>query len=379
MEGSSIDFLQLLNSDLSFKILSNLDDPADVVRVASVSHTWRQFVIASGFSKSLCLRLFPETSSAIKAIEENNVIESLGFNTTGSVDVEKLKKNHRVYAFLASGLAPSLTTDCIVEAISASSTDHFPEENIRHNLEPREIVDGMLSYWSSMGESNPEMHETLTFKLVSKLCFITEINIQPSQGYFHEPLVPKFDSILWFLIYSDDSYILFYPDHFEDDFPIYSARAVRFRMGHVREPQQERFLLGDYKAGRRSIEDHVVWTYTSEKFSMVQENRLKKFKLPEPVLAIGGLLQIELFGGVQLAWDDLYYLCVSYVQVVGRPLTNEFVADLINNSGKCVLNYKRKGAIGNDSDASEDDLAVLGFSCVFTDLVLSHNMSEYHF
>ncbi|XP_026406545.1 F-box protein At4g00755-like [Papaver somniferum] len=349
MEGSSIDFLRLLNSDLSLKILSILDDPSDVVRVASVSHTWRQFVIASGFSKSLCLRLFPETSSAIKAIEENNVIECLGFNTTGSVDVEQLKKNHRVYAFLASGLAPSLTTDCIVEAISASSTDHFPEENIRHTLEPREIVDGMLSYWSSMGESNPEMHETLTFKLVSKLCFITEINIQPSQELF------------------------------EDDFPIFSAKAVQFRMGRVREPQQERFLLGDYKAGRRSIEDHVVWTYTSEKFPMVQENRLQKFKLPEPVLAIGGLLQIELFGGVQLDWDDLYYLCVSYVQVVGRPLTNEFVADLIDNSGKCVLKYNRKEAIGNDSDASEDDLAVLGVSCAFTDLVLSHNMSEYHF
>ncbi|KAI3925777.1 hypothetical protein MKX01_003336 [Papaver californicum] len=106
MEGS-IDFVQFLNSDLSSKILSNLDDPADVVRVASVSRTWRQFVIVSGFSKSLCLRLFPETSSAIKAIEGNNVIESLGFDTAGSVEVEKLKKNHRVHAFLARGLAPS--------------------------------------------------------------------------------------------------------------------------------------------------------------------------------------------------------------------------------------------------------------------------------
>ncbi|KAI3985424.1 hypothetical protein MKX01_033738 [Papaver californicum] len=332
MEGS-IDFLQLLNSDLSSIIISNLDDPADVVRVASVSRTWRQFVIASGFSKSLCLRLFPETSSAIKAIEENNVIESLGFDATGSVEVERLKKHHRVYAFLARGLALSLTTDCIAEAISASSTDHYRVENIHNTVEPRESVNGRASYWSSMGESNPEVPETLTFKLVSKLCFITEINIRPFQ------------------------------DHSDYDFPIYSARAVRFRMGHAREPQRERFLLGDYKAGRRSIEKHVVWTYTSEKFSMVQENRLQKFKLPEPVLAIGGLLQIELLGRVQLASDALFYLCVSHVQVVGRPLTNEFAADLINKSGKCVLKYNRKAAICNKSNprtsASEDDFTML--------------------
>ncbi|XP_026409270.1 F-box protein At4g00755-like isoform X2 [Papaver somniferum] len=203
----SIDFAQLLNGDLSTIIISKLDDPADVVRVASVSHTWRQFVIASGFSKSLCLRLFPEISNDVKAIVENNIIEPFEVETTGSVEVEKLKKNHTVYALLARGLAPSLAAGCIVEAISISSTDHYREENIHNTLEPRERVKGRLSYWSSMGESNPEVHETLTYKFVSKLCCITEINIRPFQ------------------------------DHFDHDFPIYSARAARFRMGHVREPQ----------------------------------------------------------------------------------------------------------------------------------------------
>lgn len=42
MEGC-IDFVQLLNADLSTNILSYLDDPADVVRVGSVSRVWRQF------------------------------------------------------------------------------------------------------------------------------------------------------------------------------------------------------------------------------------------------------------------------------------------------------------------------------------------------
>ncbi|KAI3836221.1 hypothetical protein MKW92_037057 [Papaver armeniacum] len=313
MEGS-IDFVQLLNSDLSFKILSNLDDPVDVLRVASVSRSWRHFVIVGGFSKSLCLRLFPETSSGIEAIEENNIIvEPLEVETAGSLELEKLKKSHRVYAFLARGLAPSLTKDCVLEAISASSTDYYLTENIHNTLEPRDIVDGSASYWSSMGESNPEVPETLTYKLLSKLCFITEINIHPFQVFFDE------------------------------DFPICSAKAVRFRVGHVRE-SHEKYLVGDYESGRRSIEDHVIWTYTSEKYPMVQENCLQKFKLPEPVLAIGGLLQIELLGRVVLAVDDLFYFCVTHVQVVGRPLRDDFIAELIDQSRKCVLKYNPETA-----------------------------------
>ncbi|OVA14162.1 hypothetical protein BVC80_1787g265 [Macleaya cordata] len=42
MEGY-IDFLQFLNTDLSSYILSYLDDPADIVRISSVSRSWRQF------------------------------------------------------------------------------------------------------------------------------------------------------------------------------------------------------------------------------------------------------------------------------------------------------------------------------------------------
>ncbi|KAI3876184.1 hypothetical protein MKW98_029136 [Papaver atlanticum] len=247
MEGS-IDFVQLLNSDLSSKILSNLGYPVDVVRVACVSRSWRHFVVGNGFSKSLCLRLFPETSSATEAIEGNNIIiEPLEVETAGSLELEKLKKSHRVYAFLARGLAPSLTKDCVLEAISASSTDDYLTENIHNTLEPRDRVDGIASYWSSMGERNPEVPETLTYKLVSKLCFITEINIQPFQVFFDEHM----------------------------DFPICSAKAVRFRLGH--------------------------YGHTLEK--------------------------------------SFQWFSVTRVQVVGRPLEDDFVAELIDQSRKCVLKY----------------------------------------
>ncbi|MCL7048999.1 hypothetical protein MKW94_017603, partial [Papaver nudicaule] len=267
--------------------------------------------IANGLAKSLCLRLIPETSTAEKAIEENSVVESLGFETTDCVEMEKLKKNHCIYAFLAGGLAPSLTEYCIREAICASSTDRR-HEHIHHTLFPGDTVDGRASYWLSMGESTPEVPETLTYKLVSKLCFIHEINIQP------------------FYMYSLDEYL------------ICSAEAVRFRVGHVKEPQGERYLVGDCEPGLRSIEDHVVWTYTSEEFPMAQARWLQRFKLPEPILVVGGLLQIELLGRVELIADDLYYFCISHVQVVGRPLKDGFDAELIDHSRKCVLKYRKR-------------------------------------
>ncbi|KAI3925774.1 hypothetical protein MKX01_003333 [Papaver californicum] len=321
-----IDFVQLLNHDLSSNILSYLDDPADVVRVSSVSRAWRQFVISNCISKNLCLRLLPEISHAVSVIEVNNVVEPLEVRSTDVMEVEKLKKNHRVYAFLARGLASSLG-NIISEAISASSTDNYPEESILNTLEPRDRVGERASYWSSEGDNDPGVPETLTFKLASKLCFITEINIQPFQAYF------------------------------QYGFPIYSAKAVRFRVGHFTDLNMETDLVDEFEAGHRHVEDHVVWTYTSEDFPMSQENCLQKFKLPEPVFAVGGVLQIELSGRVQQQeMDGLYYVCVSHVQVLGRPLTEAFVAEFVDLSGKCVLKYNPKPDATSDStgDALED-------------------------
>ncbi|OVA14161.1 F-box domain [Macleaya cordata] len=325
MEGS-MDFLQLFNADLSSYILSCLDDPADIVRVSSVSRSWRQFVIANGLCKKLCLRLFPEVSSATSVIEVNNMIEPIEAESTDSVESENLKRDHLVYAVLARGPTPNLRKDCILEAISASSTDNYPEESIQNTLEPSDRVNERPSYWSSEGESDPGVPETLTYKLASKLCFITEINIQPFQAFF------------------------------QSGFPIYSARAVRFRMGHSKAPEMERDLMDESEAGHRSVDDYIVWTYVSPDFPMLQEKCLQKFNLPQPVLCIGGILQIELLGRVQQQeMDGLYYICVSHVQVVGRPLTPVFDAELIDLTGTFVLKYCPTVNNSNSSTAALED------------------------
>ncbi|MBA0674936.1 hypothetical protein Goari_016505, partial [Gossypium aridum] len=189
--------------------------------------------------------------------------------------------------------------DCISEAIIASSTDNYPEESICNTLEPRDRVARTASYWSSKGQKNPAVPETLTYRLIADLCVVTEIKIRPFQAYF------------------------------QFGYPIYSAKSVRFRMGHIKDADE---------SCQDSGTDRFAWTYTSQEFEMAQENRLQTFKLPEPILCIGGILQIELLSRVQRQEiDGLFYICVSHVQVVGRPLSPAFGIQILEPPEKFVL------------------------------------------
>ncbi|XVF50774.1 hypothetical protein PTKIN_Ptkin04bG0130500 [Pterospermum kingtungense] len=67
-------FIQLLGPDMSLKIRMNLDNPADLIRVCSVSTSWQQFVIANGLCKQLCLKLLPEISAITHTIEDWNAL-----------------------------------------------------------------------------------------------------------------------------------------------------------------------------------------------------------------------------------------------------------------------------------------------------------------
>ncbi|XP_059451670.1 F-box protein At4g00755-like [Corylus avellana] len=304
------DFIQWLGPDMSIKILTHLDDPSDLVRASSVSSSWHRFVIEHGLCKQLCLKMFPEISSATHIIEVKNMIEPVNLNIDDSTEWERLKRDHGVYAFLARGLTPSIRKDCISKPISASSTDNYPDESIQNTLEPRDRVGHRAFYWSSKGEGDPSVPETLIYKLVAKLCVVTEIDVQPFQAYFQHGM------------------------------PIYSPKAVRFRMGYPRTPLiLDADIRDDWLAAHSWMDDEFVWTYTSPEFPMAQENFLQKFKLPEPVLCIGGILQVELLGRVQRQeMDGLYYICVSHVQVVGQLLLPPFDIE-VDPSGKCSLKY----------------------------------------
>ncbi|XP_048127065.1 F-box protein At4g00755-like isoform X3 [Rhodamnia argentea] len=339
------DFVQQLGPDMSVKIFMHLDEPSDLARVCAVSRTWRQFVIANDLCKMLCLRMFPEVSGVTHVVEENNVIEPLKVRSCTSSEWEQRQRNHKVYAFLARGLTSTVRKNCIAEAISATSTDNYPEESIRNTLEPRDRVQHRASYWSSKGESDPKVSESLVYKLNAKLCIVTEIHIQP----FQDVLMSAY---------------------FQFGYPTYSAKAVRFRMGHLKTQKMDGETVDDSGNGNgdedESVENKYVWTYTSPEFQMAQENCLQQFKLPQPVLSIGGILQVDLLGRVQRQeMDGLYYICVAHVQVQGRPLSPAFDVDIVDSSGRCTLkhypeleSHATSASSTNDEDSASSRLRI---------------------
>lgn len=283
---NQIDFFQWLESDMALKILTCLDDSADLIRASAVSHYWQNFVISNGLNKQLCLKRFPQLASIT--------------HDPSSGDV--------AYAALFQAVTKFPQSYCIADPVSASSTDNYPEESILNTLDPRDkIRQRDYSYWSSKGSDDPEKPETLIYNLSANFCVISEIYLHPFQALF------------------------------QIDSPIYSSKYVRFRMGHPRSLTE---INHDFMESQECADDKFIWTYTSQIFPMAQENRLQKFKLPEPVICIGGFLQIELLGRVQKqAADGKYYICVAHVQAIGRKLSPAFCVEVCEESKGVALRY----------------------------------------
>ncbi|KAF8087157.1 hypothetical protein N665_0596s0009 [Sinapis alba] len=278
-----MDFVKKLDTDTSLSILSCLDDPSDLVRASAVSRSWREFVIRYSLSKKLCFKLFHELTCVDRIIIETSNEES-----------SELQAEHRAFALLAKGCTSSSIRSCIADAIIASSTDNFPAESILNTLNERDKIGATPSYWSSTGHQETSAPETLLYKLKGDLCVVTEFSIQPFKAYFQRGS------------------------------PIYSSHYVRFRLGHLHNNSLEK--------------NNYVWTYTSQQFPMAQENRLQNFKLPEPVVCIGGFMLIEFLGRVQTQeTDGLYYICMAHVRVMGRSLAKSFQLVDPDESGKFGL------------------------------------------
>ncbi|KAK1680103.1 hypothetical protein QYE76_040951 [Lolium multiflorum] len=256
-------------------------------------------VIADQFSKTQCQRVCPEvstfthvevcrSSSGSRTNHDNDDVSS-------STTANSLGRDHAVYTHLARGLlSPYLARDCITQCIGASSTDSFPRETIKNTLEPVDRVGMRPSYWSSRGHRDTAGHEYLLYRLQADLCLVDKVKVQPFKAFF------------------------------QGGNQVYSAKCIRFQMGYPRSPLQPETLVCDDNEGQLIDDRNYVWTYTSPEFPMLQQNMLQSFKLPRPVLCIGGVVKVELLGGVEKqASDGLYYICMSHVQIMGMPLSRE--------------------------------------------------------
>ncbi|KAF3674244.1 putative ATPase ASNA1 -like protein [Capsicum annuum] len=308
-----IDFVHCLDTDVSLDIMRRLNDAADVVRAGSVSHLWRQFVVTNRLAKQLCVGRFQQLSRITRITEPDlSEPETKDVGSSNS-NWDILKREHEVYASLLQAIesSKSCQNDCIGYAVSASSTDNYPDESIVNTLIPMDKYLNRPSYWSSKGHSDPNAPETLIYKLKADLCVITEVCMKPFEAYF------------------------------QPGKPIYSAKSVRFRLGHPKSLRDESDLLK--MPQQEPADDKFIWTYTSEEFPMTQEKCFQRFKLPEPVVCVGGYLQIQLLGRVQRQeMDDLFYICISHVRVVGLPLGSTFDVKVLEPSQEFVLNYNRE-------------------------------------
>ncbi|KAL5219031.1 hypothetical protein ABZP36_019715 [Zizania latifolia] len=281
-DSCGCDFLNWLSPDASACIFRLLDYPADLVRSAAVSRSWRRFVVENNFSKSLCLRICPDIANFTSVEEVSRSVQPPPTaKSSRDVELKARERDYRIYSYLAGALVstkPSM--DCILHCIGASSTDNFPEESIDNTLEPNDHVHHQPSYWSSSGHDDSDVPESLMYRLNSDMCIIDEIRVRPFKAYF------------------------------QLGNPIYSSKEVRFWMGHSKLPHGlEHFVMDEDDNLMAIADENYVWTYTSPEFPMLQENVLQSFKLPHPVLCIGGIVKVELLGRVQKqAVDDRYYI-----------------------------------------------------------------------
>ncbi|XP_020084389.1 F-box protein At4g00755 isoform X2 [Ananas comosus] len=335
------DFLQWLGPDASTCVFASLDDPSDLVRASAVSRSWRRFVIANGFSRSLCRRICPEVSNFTRAVEVSSSAMNQEVGSSTAVEWESLVREHRIYSYLCRCLvSPEGSSDCIDRCIGASSTDNFPDESIENTLEPSDRVYMRPSYWSSGGEADPQVPESLIYRLGSDLCVVNEIKIQPFKGQSLDFLTFANTYLLCGHVLVKIFFLFVCSAFFQHGDPIYSVKFVRFRMGNSKLPLRSENYVTDENEGQAAADDNFVWTYISPEFPMLQESVLQSFKLPRPVLCIGGVVKIELLGRVQKqAMDGLYYICVSHVQVLGRPLSPKLALDTSEASGASVLKY----------------------------------------
>lgn len=115
--------------------------------------------------------------------EVSTVSKTTEVGSSSAVEWQSMEREHKVYLYLGHCLSlPKGKRDCIYQAICASSTDNYPDESIENTLEPSEIADGRPSYWSSGGQRDASVPESLTYRLVANLCIVSEIKIRPFKG-----------------------------------------------------------------------------------------------------------------------------------------------------------------------------------------------------
>lgn len=333
--AAGLDFVERLGPDASAIIFALIRETTDLANASAVSRSWRTLVMVVHLTKIQCLRLCPEIGN-FTGIEESTTSASGSSSgiqhkeVTEPTIVSAMWENHKrersVYLHLVHDILSLYTSRALISrCIGASSTDNFPHECIQNTLMAGDRWNFQPCYWSSKGKEDPGVPEYTLYMLCSDLCLVDEIRIQPFEAYFQRGQ------------------------------PIYSAQCVRFSMGHPKNHVQLSDAVSQQSEGQVTAEDNYIWTYTSPKFPMLQDNVIQIFKLPRPVLCIGGVVKVEFLGRIQKQEaDGRYYICMSHVQVLGKTILQQFgVVPRENGLALKYLRDHKSPVIGDRSLSSE--------------------------
>lgn len=148
-------------------------------------------MIENGLCKKLWLRKVPHVAHIAYAVEESDgIIRLSDVASRNAVNWRTLEREHKIYSSLLLPLAKPITCpkDCLAFPIGASSTDRDLVENIINTLTPINRYPCGASYWSSKGQSDPDVPENILYRLRSGICIVSEINIRPFEGDSYELL-----------------------------------------------------------------------------------------------------------------------------------------------------------------------------------------------
>jgi len=156
----------------------------------------------------------------------------------------------------------ALSFPLIKEGLEASSTDH-KKQTIKQTLDGLEHT-----FWSSVGNENPETNESLIYQLCQPICAVFSISIRP------------------------------YRASYQLGQPIYAPRSIQISIG---------FSPEDYH-------------WKSEVFPVINEHETFTFSI-SPYMAIGGYIRLDLYGRYQTQpSDELYYTVLESVSASGIPI-----------------------------------------------------------
>lgn len=140
-------------------------------------------MIRHSLCKKLWLKKVPQFSSIISTVDDSNgVLRLSDLLSTSPASWETLKKEHKIYSSLLQPLAKPIVApkECISCPIGASSTDQ--DSDIANTVIPHERYPLGAAYWSSTGQSDPDVPEYLLYRLNSKVCIVTGVHIRPYKG-----------------------------------------------------------------------------------------------------------------------------------------------------------------------------------------------------